>query len=711
MGFRDLISALTGNGPAVAPNGVPVEYRVYGEELEGVLGMSPERLWRTQPNLRTVVSFMARNVAQLGLHTFERVSDDDRRRVRGGPIASLLKNPNESMTGYELINTLVSDLGLYDEAYWWITEDADRESGWRIDPIPPSWVINRIGGNAFTGPASYDVRTSTNKKAQRIPASEMLVFHGWNPGAPARGASPVEALREILAEQIQAYRFREQMWRRGGRVGTVLERPKDAPTWSPDARSKFAKDWQSQWAGNGSKAGGTPILEDGMKLSRVGFSAREEDWVEAAKLSLSTCASVYHLNPTMVGVLDNANYSNVREFRRMLYGDSLGPVLAMIEDRINTFLLPRLNAAPTEYVEFNLDEKLQGSFEEQNQAMQSAIGAPWMTRNEGRALRNMPAIDGGDELVTPLNVLIGGQASPVDGQTADGGSLPAGVMGDEIKKLVDAAAALIRSGFDPAGALEAVGLDPIAHLGLLPVTVQRPQEPENVDQDAVDALKSRRFKARAPQSYDTKAQEVLTKFFRRQKAVVLSALGAKADADWWDVKRWDKELTDDLLRLAVATTTKVAADTLGALGVDPGTYDEARTLAFLNEVAKSRASMINATTKDQLDNALSSDDEEVTPAHVFDVAESDRAVSGSAALVTTFSAFATTEAAKQVAGDRATKTWIVTSSKPRAEHAAMNGETVGINETFSNGANWPGDPVLGADGVAGCQCDVEIDIP
>lgn len=648
MGFRDLISALTGNGPAVAPNGVPVEYRVYGEELEGVLGMSPERLWRTQPNLRTVVSFMARNVAQLGLHTFERVSDDDRRRVRGGPIASLLKNPNESMTGYELINTLVSDLGLYDEAYWWITEDADRESGWRIDPIPPSWVINRIGGNAFTGPASYDVRTSTNKKAQRIPASEMLVFHGWNPGAPARGASPVEALREILAEQIQAYRFREQMWRRGGRVGTVLERPKDAPTWSPDARSKFAKDWQSQWAGNGSKAGGTPILEDGMKLSRVGFSAREEDWVEAAKLSLSTCASVYHLNPTMVGVLDNANYSNVREFRRMLYGDSLGPVLAMIEDRINTFLLPRLNAAPTEYVEFNLDEKLQGSFEEQNQAMQSAIGAPWMTRNEGRALRNMPAIDGGDDLITPLNVLVGGQASPVDSGTQN--------------------------------------------------QLSAPRQPVKA-------------KARAPQSYDAKAQEVLTKFFRRQKAVVLSALGAKADADWWDVKRWDKELTDDLLRLAVATTTKVAADTLGALGVDPGTYDEARTLAFLNEVAKSRASMINATTKDQLDNALSSDDEEVTPAHVFDVAESDRAVSGSAALVTTFSAFATTEAAKQVAGDRATKTWIVTSSKPRAEHAAMNGETVGINETFSNGANWPGDPVLGADGVAGCQCDVEIDIP
>ena len=43
-----------------------------------------------------------------------------------------------------------------------------------------------------------------------------------------------------------------------------------------------------------------------------------------------------------------------------------------------------------------------------------AVGAPWMTRNEARRMRNLPAVDGGDDLVTPLNVLIGGQANPQD---------------------------------------------------------------------------------------------------------------------------------------------------------------------------------------------------------------------------------------------------------------------------------------------------------
>lgn len=54
--------------------------------------------------------------------------------------------------------------------------------------------------------------------------------------------------------------------------------------------------------------------------------------------------------------------------------------------------------------------------------------------------------------------------------------------GEEFKVKADATAALIRSGFKPDAAVRAAGLAPIDHLGLLPVTVQRP---ENVAPDAI----------------------------------------------------------------------------------------------------------------------------------------------------------------------------------------------------------------------------------
>ena len=40
----------------------------------------------------------------------------------------------------------------------------------------------------------------------------------------------------------------------------------------------------------------------------------------------------------------------------------------------------------------------------------------------------------------------------------------------------------------------------------------------------------------------------------------------------------------------------------------------------------------------------------------------------------------------------------------------MNGQRVPVDQKFSNGAQWPGDPVLGADGVAGCLCGVEVEV-
>jgi hypothetical protein len=38
-------------------------------------------IYRMQPNVRTCVDFLGRNLAQLGLHVFKRISDTDRERL------------------------------------------------------------------------------------------------------------------------------------------------------------------------------------------------------------------------------------------------------------------------------------------------------------------------------------------------------------------------------------------------------------------------------------------------------------------------------------------------------------------------------------------------------------------------------------------------------------------------------------------------------
>lgn len=238
-----------------------------------------------------------------------------------------------------------------------------------------------------------------------------------------------------------------------------------------------------------------------MAWKEASFNAQESEYLAGRKLTREECARAYHIPLPMVGILDNATFSNIREQHKNLYQDSLGPWLSMIEGDIELQLLPDLNTTPGVYVEFNIQEKLQGSFEEQVQALQSSVGAPWLTRDEARARMNLPSM-GGDatRLVVPLNVLVGGQASPRD-------SAPP-------PKALTAGTKAKREG----------QIDP-----------------------SQPGLRDR---------HEVKWAQVMAHYFKRQQDAIVGKVPAKATiTQLWDAKRWDSELHDDIFRLNVATAT------------------------------------------------------------------------------------------------------------------------------------------------------------
>lgn len=653
MGFWGSVSPWKWFTPRVEYLGAPHlrndTHMLFGGES---LALSPAQMWKTQPHLRTVVSFLARNVAHLGLHVYERDEKDGRRRSRDSVAAKALARVDGVMTPHELIYALMVDRKLYDQAYWMVVP-GDSASGWTIRRIPPAWISPKRQ-NAFEV-ETYQVALGNN--VVEVPAAQILRFPGFHPVSPLSGSPALESLRDVMQEQIEAAAYRKQIWKRGGRVSAVLQRPVDAEPWTDAAREAFREDWYAKYTGNGSRAGGTPILEDGMTLNRIDFSAQEQQYVEAAKLSLQTIASAYHVEPSMLGLGSGATYSNMRAFRKMLYTETLGPDLDYIESRLNTFLLPMLGVDPARfYVEFNIAEKLQGDFEEQAAVLSTSTGRPWMTANEARARQNLPAIPGGDELIVPLNVLIGGQASPADSGSQN--EVPDPVEEDRPKALVWR---------KPKGAPGKA----------------RPSAPE-IDKHA----------------------EVLKAFFARQRKAVLSRLGAKADG-WWDQERWDNELASDLTKLSLMTATAAGRRALADAGLSEDDYSEPRTVKFLTEASRRNAARINETTKAQLDNTLDSDEPDAE--HVFDVAEESRAGQVATTAATFAAGFGVVEAARQNS-DKATKTWVVTSSNPRPEHAAMNGETVPVEDDFSNGLPWPGAAGADVDQVANCSCEMVINL-
>ena len=666
-------------GPFVVTTSNGTELRI---DLSWLHNASPVQMFRSQPYLRSVISFLGRNVAQLGVGTFLREGDDSRQRDENSVTAQLLRKPNPYMTRYELFDALVCDIALWDEGFWFVRKDSAQASGWRIDPLPSAWVTQAYDGNAAM-PGYWQV-TQPGKPTVQIPSSQIVHFHGWSPDSLVTGTSPIATLKAILEEQIAGVLYRKQRWERGARVGTVISRPADAPRWSEEAETRFRREFNEKYGGGtGSDSGGTPILQDGMTINRIGFSAVDDEYIEANKLALTTVAAVYHVNPTMVGLLDNANYSNVREFRRMLYGDTLGPWLAMIEGRVNGFLLPMIDAPEEQYIEFNINEKLQGSFEEQAAVASAAIGGPYMTRNEYRAKQNLPPIDGGDELIVPMNVTTGGQASPQDGLSQVVQSTFAPYADDTLRRSWGVT-------YDAGGWLS----------------------PPTGNRTAAASTGAPMAKMGATQRQVNGTAEVLRRFYKRQGAVVLTALGTKSDEDWWDEDRWDEELADDLYAVAYRVNKDLGGKQIDHLGL-PDPFDPEANADYLRAVMATRAISINATTKAQIDDALSraGEDDAPTPKDVFSSAQGERSTTGAQSLMTTVAGIAIEEAGKQAetqSGGEATKTWVVTSTNSR--HPEMDGETVPMNENFSNGAAWPGDASLGPDETSGCTCELVINL-
>jgi hypothetical protein len=142
--------------------------------------LTPAQMWATQPHLRTVVSFLARNIAQLGLHSFER----DRRGPEAGPhvaVRATMRRPNATRRPRPGLRPgrrpravrprLLADV-----------PDATSPSGWTFRRSPP-WVTPIRGTpSARSRTRSSPLRASRSRFGRSDPR-----VHGLPPVEPAQG--------------------------------------------------------------------------------------------------------------------------------------------------------------------------------------------------------------------------------------------------------------------------------------------------------------------------------------------------------------------------------------------------------------------------------------------------------------------------------------------------------------------------------------------
>lgn len=726
-------------------------------------GMSARYMWETQSAVRTVVGFITDSIAAVPFNLYDRVGNGGRRKNSDHRIARGLWSPGYKRGQRRWVQQLMFDYCI--EGRWAFTVYEHEDGKFEFLRLPADRIAFAVDGNGrFTDLVLY---TKAGKVTRPLDDVVFDVGVSGTFDGEHKGSTPLTALEGLARELEGMSEYRANLFRNSAMVPAVIERPVDAGKWSDESWQRFKREFSTYRAGGGN-AGGTPILEDGMSLKPVDvFNPKDAQYVEVRELALVEAAQAMRIPPELVGAKDGT-HSNIVALREQLYVDVLGPQIGFFEDALNVGLDRWIG--PDRYVEANLDVKLRGSLEDRAKVYQTAGGRPWMTTNEIRERENLEHIDGGDLIVTPLNVLLGGQASPADGGATgehDGAGAPAdpakaanttpsGFTPDEIAKLVTAASGLIRSGFAPAAALEAVGLDPIEHLGLLPVTVQRPQEPEGDPDEAIEeALKAvsavgasraargtvDRFKAMsaaavaAQQQLQPGGAKAGSKSKRsaveeaRQRFEAAAVVKGHELRDRW-LRRlgidptaksngipdnavpvidpeWFVDDVDEVAAWLSGHTAEIAAtsaeELLDYAAANIEDWSREAQLAWIQTAAKSQANLLVGSRFHQIVADVIAANPAGWKDDVLEQLGDDDAVEKWATTVgTEVESFGSHDAAK--AAGLSSKTWVVTSSNPRESHARLSGTTIPIEDTFSNGLRWPGDWYGDGPETANCRC-------
>lgn len=295
-----------------------------------------------------------------------------------------------------------------------------RESGGR-------WYVTKIPG---TG------------EQRRILAEDMLHVRGFGFDG-FTGYSAWQMAKEHISLANTMVKFKGTRYKNQARPSVVLE---TAARMQPQDRRELREDWERMHVGL-ENAHRTAILDNGLKASKLTFTADEMQEVEQSGLSIRAAANFLGVPSSKLGDVAGVKYASKEQDDLAFLNDGLDFWFCAIEDESrDKLLLPSEQDSGDWCIEFDRKTVARGDSAAQATYYRTALaGQPWMTQNQVRQDCGMEPVDDpeADTLKTPLNMGQGGDKNQPQNVADPGPGNPGNGDGQQQAKLRSGVAAVI----------------------------------------------------------------------------------------------------------------------------------------------------------------------------------------------------------------------------------------------------------------------------
>ncbi|MCP3669089.1 MAG: phage portal protein, partial [Gammaproteobacteria bacterium] len=281
-------------------------------------------------------------------------------------------------------------------AYAFIKRGQKNKRPQEIIPLMP----NAVEPERKNGELVYTV-TLDDGSTQQVEAWRMIHVPGMGFDG-VKGYSPIKMASENIGLALAAQEFGGRFFGQGANVNSVIEMPGNLK--SPEEIARFKKSFSESYQGL-SNAHGTPLLEDGAKLVRVGVPPEEAQFLETRKFQVEDIARIYGVPLHMLSSTEKSTSwgTGLEQQNLGFLVHTLRPWLVAWEQELNRKLL--LPSEREKYnIEFKLDALLRGDTKSRYEGYSIGRQWGWLSVNDIRELENMDRIDGGDAYLVPLNM-------------------------------------------------------------------------------------------------------------------------------------------------------------------------------------------------------------------------------------------------------------------------------------------------------------------
>lgn len=310
-------------------------------------------------------------------------TDSGRTELKKSSALSLLKRPNNFMTGFIWRESLMAVCLGYGNAYSIIKRNASAVATETI-PIHPDNCI------PFKDDSKMWYLVRVDDKSYVVPSENMLHFPGLSFNGLV-GKAPIGIARESLGGAMATQKFGNNFFANGANIGGVLSTPGEM---SDTVYNRLKTSWAERYQGvnNSNKVA---ILEGGTTFEKIGIPPEDAQFIQTRNFHTTEVARWFGVPPHLLMDLERSTNNNIEHQGMEFVTYTLLPWANRWEEELQRKII-RTDKQDEEYFEHDFGGLLRGDAKSRAEYYKGlfAIGAisPAMIAQ----LENLPKPPNGD---------------------------------------------------------------------------------------------------------------------------------------------------------------------------------------------------------------------------------------------------------------------------------------------------------------------------